>query len=204
MEITAQSLSSSKLPISPLTFHYKPSLLPYNSTPFHSPKFLFPHPQILNPKKHKSFGILLASNSESTFSDTQPQHRWLLQPVGDGDWRHIGYKVKLPDSFEIAASEVTVGRVPEKADLVIPVATVSGIHARIEKRGENLLVTDLDSTNGTFIDDKRLNPGVVAAVSSGSFITFVMGRYLRGSFITSNPRYNRSARLTVMPNISTI
>lgn len=31
---------------------------------------------------------------------------------------------------------------------------------------------DLDSTNGTFINDKRLRPGVVAVVSPGSFITF--------------------------------
>lgn len=50
--------------------------------------------------------------------------------------------------------------------------SVSGVHARIQKKEGNLLVTDLDSTNGTFIDDKKLKPGVVATVSSGSSITF--------------------------------
>ncbi|WCJ27976.1 SMAD/FHA domain-containing protein [Euphorbia peplus] len=173
MEITAQmSFSSSKLPVLPPTFHSKPSLIPFNnsiSTPFHSPNFL--QINIIKPKKHNNFGILLAaSTSKSTISNIQ--YRWLLQPVGDGDWRHIGYKVKLPDAFEISSNAVTVGRVPDKADMVIPVATVSGIHARIETKGENLLVTDLDSTNGTFINEKRLKPGVVAAVSSGNFITF--------------------------------
>ncbi|MCH89020.1 zeaxanthin epoxidase chloroplastic-like, partial [Trifolium medium] len=92
--------------------------------------------------------------------------------IGDGDTRHIGFKVERPGAYEIASSEVTVGRVPDKADLVIPVATVSGVHARIRKKQDNLLVIDLDSTNGTYVDDKRLRPGVVTTVSSGSCITF--------------------------------
>ncbi|TYK21724.1 uncharacterized protein E5676_scaffold859G00940 [Cucumis melo var. makuwa] len=91
---------------------------------------------------------------------------------GDGEWKHIGSKVEMPDAFEIVSNEVTVGRLPDKADIVIPVATVSGQHARIKNQEDKLLVIDLDSTNGTFIDDKRLNPGVVAAVSSGNCITF--------------------------------
>lgn len=49
---------------------------------------------------------------------------------------------------------------------------VSGLHARIRKKDGNLLVTDLDSTNGTFINDKRLTPGVVATLSPGSCVTF--------------------------------
>lgn len=50
--------------------------------------------------------------------------------------------------------------------------TVSAQHARIEKKEEYLLVTDLDSTNGTFIDGKRLRPGVVGIVPPGSLVTF--------------------------------
>lgn len=50
--------------------------------------------------------------------------------------------------------------------------TVSGLHARIQKKQGNLLVTDLDSTNGTFIDEKRLRPGVVSTASTGSRIIF--------------------------------
>lgn len=51
-------------------------------------------------------------------------------------------------------------------------STVSGLHARIQKKEGGLIVTDLDSTNGTFIDDKKLSPGVAAPVSPGSCITF--------------------------------
>ncbi|XP_011090253.1 uncharacterized protein LOC105170974 isoform X2 [Sesamum indicum] len=49
---------------------------------------------------------------------------------------------------------------------------VSALHARIQKTDENLLITDLDSTNGTFIDEKRLQPGVVSAASPGNLVTF--------------------------------
>ncbi|KAF8009341.1 hypothetical protein BT93_J0363 [Corymbia citriodora subsp. variegata] len=113
-----------------------------------------------------------SSEAEVSSSADAVAERWLLQPVGDGDTRHIGFKVDMPGAFEIASSVVTVGRLPGKADLVIPVATVSGLHARIQKKEGSLLVTDLDSTNGTFIDDRKLRPGVAATVSPGSCVTF--------------------------------
>ncbi|OEL23489.1 hypothetical protein BAE44_0015492 [Dichanthelium oligosanthes] len=98
--------------------------------------------------------------------------RWVLDPAGDGDWRHIGYKVARPGAFEIASDAVTVGRVPDKADIVLPVATVSGTHARLEKKDGNLLVTDLDSTNGTYINERRLNPGFPVPIDPGSLLIF--------------------------------
>ncbi|OAY41557.1 zeaxanthin epoxidase, chloroplastic [Manihot esculenta] len=178
MDVTARSLSQAKLPagcstsVSPTIFHSKPSILAQNSIALQSPKIPFSQLQVFRIKARKQRILEPVHASESEISSTDVQDRWLLQPVGDGDTRHIGYKMKMPDAFEIASSEVTVGRLPEKADVVIPVATVSGIHARIQKKEGNLLVTDLDSTNGTYIDDKRLKPGVAANVPSGSLLTF--------------------------------
>ncbi|KAF7153241.1 hypothetical protein RHSIM_Rhsim01G0197200 [Rhododendron simsii] len=125
----------------------------------------------------RNVGAIYASEAGAEISttaaeETDDAERWLLEPAGDGDSRHIGFKVSMPGAFEIASSAVTVGRLPEKADIVIPVGTVSGVHARIEKKDGVLLVTDLDSTNGTFIGEKRLKPGVAAPMSSGSYITF--------------------------------
>ncbi|CAA0833533.1 SMAD/FHA domain-containing protein [Striga hermonthica] len=109
---------------------------------------------------------------ESSSADADGSVRWLLQPTGDGDSRHIGYKVDIPELFEIFSNVVTVGRDREKADIVIPVPTVSALHARIQRTEENLLITDLNSTNGTFIDERRLQPGVVASAVPGNLITF--------------------------------
>lgn len=52
------------------------------------------------------------------------------------------------------------------------IKTVSGVHARLEKKEGNLLVTDLDSTNGTYINDMRLKSGASAILTPGSYITF--------------------------------
>ncbi|MCO5570973.1 hypothetical protein L7F22_024704 [Adiantum nelumboides] len=98
--------------------------------------------------------------------------RWVLQPIGDGDCSHLDEAVPLPGAFEVATEAATVGRVPEKADIVIPIATVSGIHARLERKGGTLFVTDLDSTNGTYINDRQLRPGAVTPVPPGSRVTF--------------------------------
>lgn len=49
---------------------------------------------------------------------------------------------------------------------------VSGTHARLQKKDGDLLVTDLGSTNGTFIDEKRLTPGVPSVIPSGRYVTF--------------------------------
>ncbi|CAH1453609.1 unnamed protein product [Lactuca virosa] len=120
----------------------------------------------------KRFGATINASIAGQTNPTDDEYTWLLEPVGDGDSRHIGFKVAMPSAFEISSKEVTVGRVPEKADIVIPVATVSGTHARFQKKGGALLLTDLGSTNGTFIDEKRLTPGVQSVVTPGRYVTF--------------------------------
>lgn len=49
---------------------------------------------------------------------------------------------------------------------------VSGTHAKFQKKGGDLVLTDLNSTNGTFIDEKRLAPGVPYVVPPGRYVTF--------------------------------
>jgi pSer/pThr/pTyr-binding forkhead associated (FHA) protein len=49
----------------------------------------------------------------------------------------------------------TVGRAP-RADFVLDVALVSRLHCRLTAATDNLEVLDLKSTNGTFVNDKRV------------------------------------------------
>ncbi|CAK9215569.1 unnamed protein product [Sphagnum troendelagicum] len=114
----------------------------------------------------------LAGFRISALQASEKSVRWILDPVGDGDTSHLDEAVPMPGSFELVSDAATVGRVAEKADIVIPVATVSGLHARLEKRDGQLYVTDLDSTNGTYVDNKQIRPGAVTLVSPGSNITF--------------------------------
>lgn len=62
-----------------------------------------------------------------------------------------------------AGAARTVGR-GTRSDFVLDVAMVSRIHCRLVtgEAGE-LVVEDLDSTNGTFVNDKRVRRAVLSA-----------------------------------------
>ena len=50
----------------------------------------------------------------------------------------------------------TVGRAP-RADFIVDVALVSRLHCRLTAGEEQLEVVDLSSTNGTFVNDERID-----------------------------------------------
>ena len=54
--------------------------------------------------------------------------------------------------FTISEDEVVIGR-ETAANLCIADASVSRRHSRVEKNGERFVITDLESLNGTFIND---------------------------------------------------
>lgn len=118
------------------------------------------------------FSAQYAGSSTTTSTSPRASLLWVLEPAGDGDSSHLEEKVAAVGPIALKLDSSVLGRLDDKADIVIPVATVSGCHARLEKKGSKLYVTDLDSTNGTFIGDRRLRPGSVTEVSPGSFLTF--------------------------------
>jgi len=61
-----------------------------------------------------------------------------------------------PRSVALAAERTVVGRSPE-ADVVIDDEAVSWNHLEIERRGDVLLATDLDSSNGTALNGEPLD-----------------------------------------------
>lgn len=68
-------------------------------------------------------------------------------------------------TYELKAETTTVGRVSDNA-FEIPEASVSSHHAELVLRGADVLVRDLNSTNGTFINGERvteaaLKPGQI-------------------------------------------
>jgi len=65
--------------------------------------------------------------------------------------------VRLP-----AGPVKTVGRAP-RAAFILDVALVSRLHCRITAGDDTLEVVDLSSTNGTYVNDKRIRKATVAA-----------------------------------------
>lgn len=108
--------------------------------------------------------------------------------IENGDWLAVGsvfvrltITPAVPESQTAAAAGLTEGRVIrigrlETCDLVIPSPLVSRHHANLRCEGGEVLIEDLDSTNGTFINGQRavgratLKPGDKVAIAAFSFV----------------------------------
>jgi hypothetical protein len=62
----------------------------------------------------------------------------------------------VASEYNVAKPEVTLGR-GEENDLVIPHPSVSRSHALLRRRGQSYEISDLGSTNGTFVNNQRVN-----------------------------------------------
>jgi hypothetical protein len=71
----------------------------------------------------------------------------------------------IASEYAVLKDEVSLGR-GEDNDIVIPHASVSRTHARLLKRNGAYELTDLNSTNGSFVDDQQIRGSRV--VSNGS------------------------------------
>lgn len=90
-----------------------------------------------------------------------------------------GIQVRLKVTSGVSAGQVytltegrfvTMGR-GKDCDLSFPQASnVSGTHCRLEVKGNRVILTDLNSTNGTYINGKRMPTGQVLSLPSGSVI----------------------------------
>jgi len=65
------------------------------------------------------------------------------------------FNKKVIKEYPFTKNSLTVGR-DEGNDIVIDNLAVSGLHARIDKTGDTFIVTDLQSTNGTFVNDRKI------------------------------------------------
>ena len=65
-------------------------------------------------------------------------------------------------TFRLPAGAIkTVGRA-SRADFILDVALVSRVHCRLTAGDDQLEVVDLKSTNGTFVNDKRIEKARLA------------------------------------------
>ncbi len=62
---------------------------------------------------------------------------------------------EVPPMFPLESDEIKIGRL-QTNDIVLPDPNVSRVHAKIEKRNESFFILDLNSTNGTYLNEKRI------------------------------------------------
>ena len=66
----------------------------------------------------------------------------------------------------------TIGSLPGCADIVLDGKSVSRIHARLEREGDKVMLTDLNSTNGTFKNGLRMEPQETVQIEPGDEVRF--------------------------------
>src|SRR4051812_34411447 len=71
--------------------------------------------------------------------------------------------------FFLTQPEMTIGRDPS-ADITIPDQGISRKHAKIVKSGKNIQLVDLGSSNGTYVNDKKMEPGAAINLSKEDMI----------------------------------
>ncbi len=97
--------------------------------------------------------------------------------------------------IELVKDEFVIGRI-EGNDLVIPEPSVSRRHARLIRQGGQVLLEDLGSSNGTFINGQRLSAPF--PLKSGD--TFTLGQVTRLKFQTPPPPIPAHAAMTMVGN----
>lgn len=58
--------------------------------------------------------------------------------------------------FQLFDTDLLLGRHPTLADVLLTDPTVSARHARLRHEGEGFILYDLESTNGVFVNDQRI------------------------------------------------
>ncbi len=100
----------------------------------------------------------------------RPSQSPITAPRGAGNTRGarlvaVDHIDPVPAEYSLMKDEISIGR-GEDNDVVIPHASVSRQHARLMRRDGGFELMDLNSTNGSYIDDRQIHGS--AFLSSGS------------------------------------
>lgn len=103
-------------------------------------------------------------------------------------------EAQMGRSYELKAGTTTIGRVEDNA-FQIPEASVSSHHCEVELRATDLLIRDLNSTNGTFINGQQVT--AEAIVKPGQ--TLRLGQIELRFELTATPGAAKEAPTTAAP-----
>ena len=136
--------------------------------------------QLAPPAEAPGGPVSLATQLQASLAPRGPSLADDFGPV-PGDLRQARLQVLSPNqtsrSLLLPPQGLTIGRASDN-DLVLADERASRHHARLDPAGQAWQVTDLNATNGTFLDDIRLLPGVPQALEPGKTLR-IGDSYLR-------------------------
>lgn len=101
-------------------------------------------------------------------AELNPGKCYCLESVNPVTHNMAGDKIRV----DINYYPFLIGKSAGNADLIIEEDSVSRIHARLTSEGEDIFITDLSSTNGTYVNGNRLEKNIPYRLSANDEISF--------------------------------
>lgn len=117
---------------------------------------------------------------EEAFSSGGPETELLCGKRPEASMRAILISQNLlhHENLEIDSFPWILGKVPGECTCLLDSQVISRLHARIEAGDGTLTLYDLGSTNGTFVNRKRLKEGEACILRNGDQVAFADFAYL--------------------------
>ena len=91
----------------------------------------------------------------------------------------ISMNAKERNSVVLLNDSYLIGKLKNKVDIYIDDASISRIHAKLQKEDEEYYLCDMNSTNGTFVNGRRLGIQEKVPIHVSDEITFAdLGYYV--------------------------
>lgn len=103
------------------------------------------------------------SYTETVFMDARKQ---------DAEYKLYALDNRNKMHIELTRFPFTIGKMAGCVDCVLADGSVSRLHARIEKQGGKIFLTDMNSTNGTYKNGLRMQPDETVEIEPGDEIRF--------------------------------
>ena len=106
----------------------------------------------------------------------QEEATTLISSTGMTCLRRIAGKGERTEEFMLDDSPLSIGS-GVQADIKIKDKGISRFHARISREGEMIFIKDMNSTNGTWVNDRRLTVYELCPVRNGDIIRLAESRF---------------------------
>ena len=182
------------------------SSAPAKPTSAPEPAPLAPQPASRQPLRPGSSEVIFAgrTHAEPAAQQHADEAEPVAQAVSDEETHSEVHCLEIEEgelpeeSFVVGSQGVKIGRTAP-ADLVIAHKSVSREHCIVGLANDELFVTDLNSTNGTYIDDERIRRATVLPVGSILRVGQISLRHaVRASGETSDRERLHSGRVAAM------
>ena len=80
--------------------------------------------------------------------------------------------------IRLTDGSLLIGKKKSRTDVCISHHTISRIHARVEKKDGGYFITDLNSTNGTFVNGEQLSPNETRPLNGGDQVQLADLKYV--------------------------